>query len=611
MTAGGGRTDGDGVVEQAGTNELWWSWLGLAAVLASPFAAAMACCLARPAAAGGVVPHIEDVPSAVAWAALRVTGLAGWQRHALAFGAGTLSVLAMAPFFLTPVLFVTLPILVWLIDGAGKGPAVVTWRCALRAAVCGWWFGFGYFLAGLYWIGQAFLVEAEVFAWLLPFAVTLMPVGLALFYAGAAGAARLLWCRGQARVARLAIALAFAEWLRGHVFTGFPWNTLGYALTYPLPLMQWAAFFGIYALTLLGVMLFADPLVRVADRQAAGERPALLAAAGRVLVPFAILLAVGSLLMAWQPTKVDDSVRLRIVQPSIPQREKWQREKQAANFALHLDLSRQAPDGRRDDLAGITHVIWPEAAMPFLPLETPEALSAIAALLPQQTYLLTGSLRRERPPEGGAQPQRIFNSLLALAPGAGLTAVYDKIHLVPFGEYLPFQTTLEAIGLQQLTKLRGGFAGGVTPRPLLDIPGLPPVAPLICYEAIFPTELIQGLDRPGLLVNVTNDGWFGNSIGPHQHLHQARVRAVEQGLPLIRAANNGISAIIDPQGRVLARLGLDVRGTLDTALPRAAPPTLYAKVGEGSFAILVVALAAAAWLTRRRDRGQSTGSAQM
>ena len=576
----------------------------------------------------------------------------GVRRAGIAFAAGAASVLAMAPFFAWPVLFVTLPVLVWLIDGSGRtsdnGLRSSLWRgiggegnaagrrwriprsltlpkigggdpCACdvprprpmssaRAAAAGWWFGFGYFLAGLFWIGEAFLVEAEKFAWLLPIAVMLMPAGLALFYAAAAGLARLAWRPGLSRVLVLAVALACVEWLRGHVLTGFPWNALGYALTSPLPLMQGAGLVGIYGLTLVAVVVFAAPLVLAAD--ASGPRRRTSAAAGVALaaVPLLALVGYGAARLAVGPAPMHEGVRLRIVQPSVPQREKWQREKQRDIFLDHLALSRHDADGRRDDLAGITHLVWPEAAMPFVPLQAPEALAAIGDLVGDRTYLLSGALRIEdqAATEAATIPRRrVFNSLLVFGQGGGLAALYDKIHLVPFGEFLPFQDALEAIGLEQLTRLRGGFASGPAPRPLLPLPGLPPLGVLICYEAIFPGEVVQGSERPGLLLNLTNDGWFGDTTGPQQHFHQARVRAVEQGVPLVRAANNGVSAVIDAEGRVLARLGLTARGVIDSPLPRARPATLYARYGDGPFALMLLVAAVVAW---RMGRGRTAAS---
>ena len=534
----------------------------------------------------------------------------GWRRGLAAFLAGALSVLAMAPFFASPILLLTLPVLVWLIDGAGPYPRPVSLpglgltRQAWRAGVVGWWFGFGYFLFGLYWIGEAFLVEAETFAWMLPFAVTLLPAGLARFFGLATILARLAWSGGLARILILAVSLALAEWLRGHILTGFPWNTLGYALTYPLPLMQTAGVLGIYGLTLCTVLIFAAPLALWAEAGHRPRVPALAIALASALVPLLVLAGGGIYILKRQPISVDDSVRIRIVQASIAQREKWLPEKQGQNFERQLDLSRRNPDGVQDDLDGITHVIWPEAAMPFRPLDHPEALVAIGKLLPSRTLLVSGAIRVQQPRPGSDAPRQAYNSLMVFsAPRGGLAApIYDKIHLAPFGEYLPMQAVLESIGLQQLTRLRGGFSSGVTPRPLLAIPGLPRAGVLICYEAIFPTEVVQGAERPGLLINVTNDGWFGDSIGPHQHFHQARVRAVEQGLPLIRSANNGISAVIDAQGRLLQKLDLNRRGVIDSGLPRIGPPPLYARYGEGLFAGLVLMFLAWAATLRIRER---------
>ncbi len=300
------------------------------------------------------------------------------------------------------------------------------------------------------------------------------------------------------------------------------------------------------------------------------------------------------------------AARVRIVQPSVPQREKWMPDKQGEIFKLHLDLSRTGRDGGKDDLAGIGLVVWPEAAMPFRPLEHPEALAAIADLLPAGSHLISGGLRlvelAAEPSSEGAKIREAFNSLLIFDAEGRPAAIYDKIHLVPFGEYLPLQPLLESIGLQQLTKMRGGFTSGPRPRPVLSVPGVPPILGLICYEAIFPAAVIQGDERPGLLVNLTNDGWFGNTTGPRQHLHQARVRAVEEGLPLIRAANNGISAVIDAQGRVQAQLALNERGVIDADIPAAVPPPLYARWGDAGFLLNAVLFLIWSWFCVRSSR---------
>ena len=543
------------------------------------------------------------MPSVVSIKALaeRLRALEGWRRYATAFAAGAASVLAMAPFFVWPVLWLTLPALVWLIDGASSAPLSTRWhhRPEIAAAIVGWWFGFGYFLAGLFWIGEAFLVEAEVFAWLLPLAVTLLPGGLALFYAAAAGIAARFWRAGPSRVLVLALTVSAMEWARGHIFTGLPWNVLGYALTYPLPLMQSAAVLGIYGLTLAATLIFALPPVLWGEAPAgpAGRR-IRLAAMAIAVAPLAVAALLGQARLALASQAFVPGVKIRIVQPSVPQREKWRPENQRRIFLDHMTLSAANATGEVDDLAGITAVIWPEAAMPFLPLDYPDVRAAIGRLLPPSTHLITGALRAEPAPPGSPRPRRVFNSLIVFGQGGSLTALYDKIHLVPFGEYLPLQRQLEAIGLEQLTRLRGGFATGVVPRPLLRVPGLPAAAPLICYEAIFPRQIVQGSERPALMLNLTNDGWFGNTTGPRQHLHQARVRAVEEGLPLMRAANNGISAAVDAHGRMLARIGLEARGVIDVALPAALAPPLYARLGDTIFLLLWLIGAAVAVIWR-------------
>lgn len=505
-----------------------------------------------------------------------VARLCGWRAWAAALVAGSASILAMAPFFAAWVLFATLPVLVWLLDGTASSPRRVAIR---RALAVGWWFGFGYHAAGLFWIGEAFLVEAEIFAWLLPFAVTLMPAGLALFFAAATGLAARLWTSGWRRVLLLAVTVSAAEWLRGHVLTGFPWNLFGYALTEPLVLLQSASILGIYGLTLLVLIVAMLPAVMLAD--GGGPRREMIGALVAIGL-LAGLVAFGATRLAVSQVRTAENVRIRIVQPSVPQREKWRPERQREFFQRHLDLSATAPDGVIDGLAGVTHVVWPEAAMPFQPLRSPEALAAIADRLGDSRWLIAGALRADVDPTGR---RRAYNSLITFGR-EGAAAIYDKIHLVPFGEYLPFQPLLESVGLQQLTRMRGGFSVGETPRPLIEVPGLPPIGPLICYEAIFPSEVVQSQRRPGLLINVTNDGWFGLTTGPRQHFQQARVRAVEEGIPLLRAANNGISAMVDPYGRVLAKLELDVVGTIDVDLPTPLTLTLTGLAGEIVFAIL-------------------------
>ena len=503
----------------------------------------------------------------------------GWRRVGIAFLCGSLSVLAMAPFFFWPVLFVTLPVLVWLLDREN-----VSVGRAFRDA---WWFGFGYFFFGLFWIGEAFLVEAEKFAFLLPFAITLLPAGLALFFGVGAVIAKSMWRPGLSRVLILAVALAMAEWLRGNILTGLPWNTLGYALTQPLPLMQMASVFGVYGLTLWVVLICASPAVLVVDALGDG-RAKLNRFAGVAIAAVLLLLgfSFGWLQLSTATSDTVANVKVRLVQPAIAQKDKWETSKRREIFDTLLELSRSNEDGGKDNLDGITHVIWPEAAIPFLILRTPQALTEIADLLPDDTVLLTGALRlsdNAPPVATDATPRasrKAFNSLMAFNGSGLLVGLTDKTHLVPFGEFLPLQSLFESVGLQQLTKQRGGFSPGKTPRSLFPVAGIGLIAPLICYEAIFPEEIVQDGKRPNMMLNLTNDAWFGDTTGPRQHFHQNRVRAVEQGVPLVRVANGGISAVIDSYGRIRTELGLNKKGVLDSALPVARPPTVYVAFGD-------------------------------
>jgi apolipoprotein N-acyltransferase len=535
---------------------------------------------------------VSGIASAGERAASWVANLTGARRALFAALAGALSVLAFAPVHAWPVLFVTFGALVWLLDGChaqhgSLGPRLKS------AALVGFWFGFGYFLAGLYWIAEAFLVEPWRHGWLIPFVMTAMPGGMALFFAAAAALAMALWLPGAGRVFALAIALGLAEYARGHVLTGLPWNLIGYGLLATVPLMQLAALLGVYALSLLAVLLLASPAALFAPSGSRlGGRIGSAALAGLLVTLLGLGYVWGERRLG---TAAPDStgVRLRIVQANVDQAEKWRPENSVEIFNDYLDLTKAR------GLENIDIVIWPETAVPFLLADAPDALSAIGDALPQGTILLVGSGRLVEESDAPGEPiaDRIYNSLLVVDDQGRVIGSYDKIHLVPFGEYLPFQSFLERLGIMQLTGVRGGFAVGKGPR-LLAVPGAPPASPLICYEIIFPDEVTDRAARPSWFINITNDAWFGSSAGPYQHFHQAQVRAIEQGLPVARAANTGISAVIDPYGRSLAEIGLGGRGAIDADLPKVGPPTPFVQFGT-ILEISVLVLALAGWLACR------------
>jgi apolipoprotein N-acyltransferase len=503
----------------------------------------------------------------------------GWKRAAIALVAGALSALSMAPFNAWPVLFVTFPVAVWLIDGAAAGKR----RGVPAAAISGFWFGLGYFVPGLYWIGNAFLVDAPTFAWLMPFAVLGLPAYLALFPAAGFALARLIWTRDGSRVLALAIGLTVSEWLRGHLLSGFPWNAFGYALSEPLALAQSASLIGLWGMTFFAVAIFASPAVLI-DGSSRGRKPWIAPAAALLLL--VVMGVYGAVRLSLQPTAMT-KVKLRIMQPNLQQDVKFNYSAKAEVMQRYLTLSDRASGPQSTGVSDANILIWPESAFPFFLTREADAMAQIADLLPKGTVLMTGSVRAPDGPPG-ARVSRAYNSIYAIDHDGSVLSVYDKLHLVPFGEYLPFQDWMEKLGFVQLTKVTGGFIAG-TRRRTMEIPQTPPALPLICYEAIFPGIVAAGDDRPGWIVNLTNDGWFGNSTGPYQHLQQARLRAVEEGLPVVRAANTGISAVIDPTGRIVARLGLGVEGVLDAGLPAALPPTIYARIGDIPAAITVAA----------------------
>ncbi len=517
----------------------------------------------------------------------------GWRRAAIALAAGAVSAVALAPIYFWPVLLLTFPVLVWLVDGAAAGRL----GSLGSAFAAGWCFGFGYFLASLYWIGNAFLVDAKIFGWLLPFAVAGLPAGLALFTGLGLALARLLWVPGATRLVSLAFALTLAEWLRGHVLTGFPWNTFGYALTAPLALAQSAALFGIWGLTFLAVAIFASPALYV-DEPKDTPRPLLPLAAGVAIL--VALAAYGTARLYAQPTSFVPGVHLRIMQPNLQQDEKFNYAARQAVMQHYLALSDRAAGADARGMQDVTHLIWPESAFPFFLTREPEAMAQIAGLLAGKAVLITGGVRPADPVPPDGRITRAYNSIYVIGKDGSIVSVYDKVHLVPFGEFLPFQSLLERIGFVQLTKVPGGFLSGGRRR-ALAIPGAPRALPLICYEAIFPGEAVPRGERPGWLINVTNDGWFGKSPGPYQHFQQARVLAIAEGLPLVRAANTGISGVVDPLGRVIKALPLGTEGVLDAPLPQPIPRTLYARAGD-AVAGLMMALSLILIIRRRVRR---------
>jgi apolipoprotein N-acyltransferase len=489
----------------------------------------------------------------------------GWRRRGIAFFSGAISALAMPPFFIFPVLWITLPILVWLIDGAVAESKSGRIRRIGPAFTIGWWFGFGYFLAGLWWVGNAFLVEADEFAWLLPAAVVLLPAGLAILWGIGAALAQIFWSEDWRRIFALAIGLGIAEWLRGHVLSGFPWNSIGYALTAGEILMQSAALFGLYALNVIAVAIFAAP---AALAPVGGERQRQnLVLPSLALVAVAAFGLYGLLRLSQATTAFVPDLKIRIMQPALDQLQKWDPDNKDEVLSTYFKLS--APEGA--PLTKGTLLVWPESAFPFPLTQDSGALAAIAELLPEGTALVTGAYREEYPPNG---EQEVYNTIYVIGDDGTIVDAYDKVHLVPFGEYVPLSGLLGRLDIRQLVPAE--FSAGPLRR-VLSAPFTPPFLPLICYEIIFSGAVVAADQKPAFLLNITNDGWFGRSTGPYQHFHQARVRSVEEGIPLVRAGNTGISAIIDSYGRKIAGTRLGEATMIESSLPTRIDPPFYAQ----------------------------------
>ena len=483
--------------------------------------------------------------------AARVGALDGWRRGLLTLAMGALAAFALPPYYVLPALVPAFVVLLWLLEGN---------RSPWRAALAGWLFGLGYFVVALHWVGHAFLVDPERFAAVMPFAIAGLSGGLALFPA-LASALALLAPPGWLRLLALASGWALAEWLRGWLFTGFPWDPVGMVWFASDATAQGFALLGVQGVGFLTLIVAMAP-ARLGRRRDLAAVLLLFA-----LVP--LLYGAGSWRLSRAQPALVDGIGLRLVQGNIPQDEKWQRGRQVVNFRHYLELT-AGSGGARPNV-----VVWPETATAFFLDEEPEARRAAGALLAPGGYLLTGAPRRSRP---AVAPFEIWNSLLALAPSGAVLRTYDKHHLVPFGEYLPFRALLSRVGLDKLTPGSIDYAAGDGPV-RWQLPGLPALQPLICYETIFPSEI--GRPRAEWLLNVTNDAWFGTGAGPRQHLAHARARAIELGLPMVRVANTGVSAVIDPWGRILHRLDLGVTGVIDAGLPRPlARPPAYATVRE-------------------------------
>ena len=456
------------------------------------------------------------------------------------------------------------PFAVWAALPAAMVVAMVLVVLAPRirsAAAIGWAFGAGYFIVALHWLVQPFLVDVARHGWMAPFALLFMAGGLALFWAAAFGAAAWL-ARRRWRPLALVVTLSLAEWLRATVLSGFPWAMPAYVWS-ETPLIHAAAWVGPFGVTGLTLLLSAG--IALSLRR---EWSMLWALAGALP-----LVGVGAL--GWWEAReplleAQESPVIRLVQPNAPQDEKWDPERAVTFVDRQVALTAETP---APDL-----VVWPETAIPWSLGEAGPVL-ARASEAAGGVPVILGVVR--------LAGQRAYNSLVVVGEGGEVLSLYDKHHLVPFGEYIPLGGLARLVGLRSFAAQDGyGYTAGEGPA-RLDLGWMGQPLPLICYEAIFPAEVGQG-ERPGWMLQITNDAWFGKFSGPYQHLAQARFRAVEQGVPMIRVANTGVSAVIDARGGIVTSIPLGQGGYVDAALPPAAPPTLYSRTGDAPTLVLLL-----------------------
>ena len=485
--------------------------------------------------------------------------LGGWRLAAVVFWLGLFSGLAMPPIGAWWIMGLTFPICFMLLQRQRA--------MGLRAAFWyGWLFGFGYFVLALHWIGFAFLVDADAYLWMMPFAVGGLAAGMALFWAAAVALSLQLAKRGLPLFLITPFCFALLEWLRGHILTGFPWAVPGLAVDNMGGVRQLAALMGMNGLTLM-VVLWSMLLVGLND-------PNKVSSGISILIAFSLPAswAWGDYRAKQNPTTFLEGQIVRLVQPNISQSDKWRGDNARAIFDQLLSLTAKPAK------SPVTVVVWPESAVPFLIDESKEGQREMAEVLGGDKILLTGAVRRSSPENVNGKAPDYFTSILAFDGSAKIIGHYDKRHLVPGGEYLPLAWLIEPLGFRKVVNLPESFSAGLEPS-VVAIKGLGSVAMQICYEAIFPEQLFTS-ERPDWILNVTNDGWFGNSAGPYQHLAQLRLRAVEQGVGIIRVANTGIGAIIDATGGYVAKSDLGVVAVVDSQIPRRLEPTIYGRFGD-------------------------------
>ncbi len=486
-----------------------------------------------------------------------ILSLTGKRRIYAALLLGICATLALPPIFIFPALIPAFTGLLLLIESS---------QSRKEAAKIGWWFGLGHFTSGLYWITIALLTDAAQFGWLVPFAVLAISAVLAIYIAIASA----ITYSFRPSIWIFAVSWLGMEYLRSILLSGFPWNLIGYSWAFSDSVSQIASVTGIWGLSLVTLLFALSPLLWGDGRWQKGL------AITALCLPLVLGIG-GAVRLHYSPLKTVPNVTLRLVQGNIAQHHKWIPELRLKNLIHYVTLSTSP------GFENVTHILWPETALPYFLEEDREIWPLVKSAIPENGILITGALRKSQEP---GKSMELWNSLFVLNNDMHIEAHYNKFHLVPFGEYVPFRSLLP------MTKITAGsidFSAGTGPE-TLSVSKTPPFSPLICYEGIFPGHVTnETTTPPDWILNITNDAWFGASTGPYQHFYMVKMRAIEEGLPLVRVANTGISAVIDSYGRIVAKLGLGETGIVDAPLPQNA--TVHSIYGAyGNYVVLLMIL---------------------
>lgn len=517
-------------------------------------------------------------------------------QYLLAVILGAISAAAFAPLYFFPLAIV-----------AFSGWFLLGNRCKnnQQSFWIGWCFGFGQFVFGLYWICISLFVDIERFFCLLPFALFLIPAVLAIYVGlvllSVNFIARKLTISGWRKILLLAVIWVFFEYLRTILFTGFPWNLLGYSFLFSLPLAQVASAVGVYGLSLLAVIFYCCPALfftfdnnKIKFRFDKKSQPFFI---GVILLLVLIWLVGFYRLKSFQPNFFPNAT-FRLVQPAIKQEEKWDTDHRYNSFLENIRLS------HKQGFDKVNYVVWSESAVPYIinPTTSYGLLGDISSAVPKNGFIITGGLRAEFKDNsnfGGQELKRIWNTIFVINDQAQIAANYDKNHLVPFGEYIPFADILPFVS--KITDGALNFSEGEGLKTIKLNSSTPSFSPLLCYEAIFPGNVIDKTNPPKFLLNLTNDAWFGSSSGPYQHFDMVRMRAIENGMPAIRVANTGISGLIDPLGQVVAAIPLNEKNVVDVMLMENLPTTIYMEFGNRIVVLMGILLLGIALIVKKDE----------